>query len=243
MASWIVHLRIAEKLLENINGLNTPLFAIGNVAPDSGIPDEAWENFNPPVEVTHFVTENESSFEFEDLRFYRDYLAGESLQKDAERYSFLLGYFCHLVTDNFWRKLIANPTKERFKTEFETERKFIWEVKGDWYGLDFIYVRDHPSSIFWQWFLKSEIQESYLEFLPKEAIHHRIEYIKEYYQRQDDKVQELYERPYIYLSKAEMDKFVSSVSQKLLTIYRYLCHEKQAISRYSSALELPLFAT
>ncbi|MBN1303008.1 MAG: hypothetical protein JXA13_01130 [Anaerolineales bacterium] len=29
-------------------------FAIGNIAPDSGIPDENWENLEPPPEVTHF---------------------------------------------------------------------------------------------------------------------------------------------------------------------------------------------
>jgi len=46
MASWIVHLRIAELLLGMIDGLDAPYFAIGNIAPDSGIPDENWENFN-----------------------------------------------------------------------------------------------------------------------------------------------------------------------------------------------------
>ena len=155
----------------------------------------------------------------------------------------MLGYFFHLVTDNYWRNRIAQPTKERFHNEFETDRKFIWEVKADWYGLDFIYVRDHPSSIFWQWFLKSEIQERYLEFLPLEAVHHRIEYIKTYYQRQDDKIQELYKRPYIYLSKEAMDEFVGSVSQELLYIYQYLSNAKPELSRYSSVLELSLFAT
>ncbi len=243
MASWIVHLRIAEKLLQGIDGLDTSMFAIGNIAPDSGIPDEAWENFTPPVEVTHFAAAKGSDHEFEDLRFYRDHLAGESRGNNAQRYSFLLGYFFHLVTDNYWRNRIAKPTKERFRDEFETERKFIWEVKGDWYGLDFIYVHDHPDSIFWQGFLKSEIQKSYLEFLPLEALHHRIEYIKEYYQRQDEKVQELYKRPFIYLSQAEMDEFVARVSQELLIIYKYLYNGKQELSSYSSALELPVAAT
>ena len=54
MASWITHLRVAENLLSQIEGLESSLFAIGNIAPDSGIPDEKWEKFNPPPEVTHF---------------------------------------------------------------------------------------------------------------------------------------------------------------------------------------------
>ncbi len=53
MATWIVHLRIAENLLACIPALDAAQFAIGNVAPDSGIPDEKWEKFDPPPEVTH----------------------------------------------------------------------------------------------------------------------------------------------------------------------------------------------
>ena len=239
MASWIVHLRIAENLLKDIAKLNASTFAIGNIAPDSGIPDEKWENFNPPAEVTHFKAERGGSFEIKDMRFYRSYLAGESLERNTERYSFLLGYFFHLATDNFWHQRIGIPTKERYSKEFEADKKFIWEVKRDWYGLDFIYIRDHPSSIFWQLFVNSDIQESYLDFLPIEAIHHRMNYIKEYYQRQDDKIRELYERPYIYLTKDEMDGFVDHVSQALFGIYRHLSNEQQETTSYSSALELP----
>ena len=240
MASWIVHLRIAENLLNEIDGLDTSIFAIGNIAPDSGVPDENWENFTPPVEVTHFRLDNLSCNE--DLRFFRKYLAAERLTGNAEQYSFLLGYFFHLITDNYWWKRIGQPTQEHFKAEFEADDKFIWEVKRDWYGLDFIYVRDHPDSIFWQSFLHSDIHESYLDFLPLEALHHRMAYIKEFYQRQDEKVQEMYQRPYIYLSKTEMDQFVDEVSQELLGIYQYLCDPKQDISGNESILELPRFA-
>lgn len=38
MATWIVHLRLAERLLPLIQGLDEAYFAIGSVAPDSGIP-------------------------------------------------------------------------------------------------------------------------------------------------------------------------------------------------------------
>ena len=45
MASWIVHLRIAENLLGFIPDLEPARFAVGNIAPDSWMPDEKWENF------------------------------------------------------------------------------------------------------------------------------------------------------------------------------------------------------
>lgn len=55
MAIWIAHLRLAENLLARIPNLDEAQFAIGNIAPDSGVPDEKWEHFDPPKEVTHFV--------------------------------------------------------------------------------------------------------------------------------------------------------------------------------------------
>jgi hypothetical protein len=53
MATWITHLRIADNLLPLIAGLDEEYFAIGNLAPDSGVPDENWENFEPPPSITH----------------------------------------------------------------------------------------------------------------------------------------------------------------------------------------------
>ena len=45
MASWIVHLRVAEKLLKAWPKLDPAQFAVGNITPDAGIPDEKWEKF------------------------------------------------------------------------------------------------------------------------------------------------------------------------------------------------------
>ena len=37
MASWMVHLRIADRLLDSLPGLSAVDFVVGNIAPDSGI--------------------------------------------------------------------------------------------------------------------------------------------------------------------------------------------------------------
>jgi hypothetical protein len=153
--------------------LDAAWFAIGSIAPDSGIPDENWEKFTPP------------------------------------------------------------------KAEFEADSKFIWEVKRDWYGLDFIYLRDHPESLFWQVFLDCEYTRDYqLAFMPAEGLRLQVDHIKTYYQRRDEKVQALYERPYIYLSQAEMDRFVEETTQQLYRIYQLLWEEGVDTSDFSSALEL-----
>jgi len=169
MASWIVHLRIAENLLPRIEGLDAALFAIGNIAPDSGIPDEKWEKFNPPPEITHYQTPGHPKRNCEDLRFYREYLAGYD-HADQSGYSFRLGYFFHLITDNLWSREIGQPTKQKFPAEFAADKDFIWTVKKDWYGLDFQHVRAYSDSLFWRVFIPAEYNRADLPFLPEGAV-------------------------------------------------------------------------
>jgi hypothetical protein len=238
MASWIVHLRIAENLLELIPGLAPTAFAVGNIAPDSGIPDERWEKFNPPAEVTHFNVLREGWNSSADLKFYRSYLSPSCFEGSKERFSFRLGYFCHLVTDNLWRIEIGVPTTQRWTTEFEADKDFIWEVKKDWYGLDHIYVRDHPYSLFWKVFLKVQADTGGLDFLPLEAVSQRISYIQEFYQRKDEEIRKAYDREYIYLNAREMDRFVEASTQRLIRIYQQLWVNGCDPGELPSALDL-----
>ena len=54
MASWMVHLRIADKLLDQLKDIDETAFVMGNIAPDSGVPNEDWTKFTPPKTVSHF---------------------------------------------------------------------------------------------------------------------------------------------------------------------------------------------
>jgi hypothetical protein len=51
MASWMVHLRIADKLLNELKDIDETAFVMGNIAPDSGVPNEDWTKFTPPKTV------------------------------------------------------------------------------------------------------------------------------------------------------------------------------------------------
>ena len=240
MATWIVHLRLAENLLNLIDGLDPAYFSIGNVAPDSGIPDENWEIFDPDPKILHFQASDNEVRDLADLEFYRQHILPEKGKAlDPERFSFLLGYFFHLVTDNLWGEQIGQPTNERFAEEFEADPKFIWQVKRDWYGLDFEYVRSQPESIFWRVFLDSEYDQDYLEFLPNEAVQQRLAYIKDLYQRTDEKIEEWYiQRPDQYLSKKEMDEFIAKATDTLYQIYLHLWSKNEKTINVSSALRL-----
>jgi hypothetical protein len=210
MATWIVHLRIAENLLEKIPGLLAPPFAVGNIAPDSGIADEKWEKFTPPTEVTHFQSPEGSIHGSDDLGFFRRHLA--TPESNPERTSFLWGYFCHLVTDNLWSLRFARPTRERYKSQFDADPGFIWEVKKDWYGLDFVYIRSHPESLYWRVFLNCEYPVNYLDVLLPEGVRQRIDYIKTFYRRKDAETDEIVLRERVYLTQVEMDDFVEEAT-------------------------------
>lgn len=242
MASWIVHLRIADKLLEKIPGLDAAQFAIGNVAPDSGVPDEKQETFDPPVSLTHFEPDSPKGEHrvLEDLRFYREYIRGKaSLREDPAQYSFLWGYYFHLLTDNLWYERIALPTKEQYAKEFTEIPGFIWEVKKDWYGLDFAYVRAHPDSLFWQVFVEAEYTQPYLHFFPLGAISNKLEYIKTFYQRTDPAVEEqLRLRDNIYLNEAEMALFVDGAYRDLLRVHTALTGNEVDIKGLNSAVTI-----
>lgn len=237
MATWIAHLRLAENLLQRIPNLDQAQFSIGNVAPDSGIPDENWEKFNPPPEITHFKIAGQKHTNIADLNFYRRYLA-EINPADKTRFSFRLGYFFHLLTDNLWSLKVGIPTTERYQAEFAADPKFIWTVKEDWYGLDFIHVRDFPQSLFWRVFLPAQLEGFDLDFLPQAALEQQLDYIKTFYQRTDEAVQERYTREYIYLSQSEMDRFIDETSATLHRIYLALWHENKALAGHYSALEI-----
>jgi hypothetical protein len=237
MATWIAHLRLAENLLERIPDLDEAQFAIGNVAPDSGIPDENWEKFDPPPQVTHFKISEGVHKEIADLNFYRQYLADVS-PGDRARFSFRLGYFFHLVTDNLWSSKVGVPTSERYAAEFAADPKFIWTVKQDWYGLDFIHVRDYPDALFWRVFLNAEPIGFDLDFLPLAALNQQMQYIKGFYQRTDEKIQASTTRVYQYLNQVEMDRFIAETTGTLEKIYRILWHEKKETKGHLSALQL-----
>lgn len=218
MATWIVHLRIAEALLETIPGLDAAAFAVGNIAPDSGMPDEKWEKFTPPPEVTHFKTAEIAAYELADLVFHRQHLSDLPWPgTDAERYSFLLGYFCHIVTDNLWYEWIGEPTQKRFAANFEADKDFIWEVKKDWYGLDFEYVRQHPESLYWRVFMDCDYPVNFLDFLLPAGVQQRIEHIKTYYQQDDEHSRGVINRERVYLTQIQVDQFVAGA----VTLLRY----------------------
>jgi hypothetical protein len=222
MGTWICHLRIAENLLTHLNGVVEVPFAFGNLAPDSGLPNADWSAFDPPKEVTHFLPAGSGENNVQDLIFYRDYLLPCDRAQDPERYSFLLGYFLHLVTDRLWSEKIGKPSMEVFADLFADHSEFeaFNIIKEDWYDLDLRYVRDHPQSLFWRAILPASIPPCPIPFISQAAFEQQMSYIRGFYSQ--GAAERKLDRVYPYLNEATMQRFVNEVSESLNKLLRLL---------------------
>ena len=137
MPEWVTHMMVADKVLEALPQLDRHGFCVGNIAPDCNIQNEDWTVYTPPREVTHWMQgkrkavsdvdafcekyiwkrrkellediENHLSYKSNDVsgaqrRYSRELLA-------LEEYSFLLGYYSHLITDAVFQEIIRDEKR------------------------------------------------------------------------------------------------------------------------------------
>jgi hypothetical protein len=219
MGTWISHLRIAEQLLTAIPQLDEVAFIYGNLAPDSGLPNADWSAFDPPKEVTHFLGPREADEgRIKDLEFFRGYLADLKADDDRRQYSFALGYFMHLLCDNLWAKRIVSASKRDYAQLLAERGREAWGIlKDDWYGLDVLYVRDHPECSFWRVVMQTPNPPAYLSFVPEAGLHHQLDHIRQFYSQPD--LSWVLGRPYPYLNETTMMRFVDDAMQALVKIW------------------------
>lgn len=110
MATWIAHLRIADFLLQRFHGLQETEFIVGNLAPDSGVPNQDWSCYEPPSQVSHFRDEeNQVQYKlFADQHFTKE----QQKSFHNRQFSFYFGYLTHLMTDILWDEWVVEPCKQ-----------------------------------------------------------------------------------------------------------------------------------
>lgn len=212
MASWMIHLRIADKLLDKIPDLSPIEFIMGNMAPDSGVPNEDGTAFVPDKSVSHY---RRGSGQMDVDAYIRDYFTPEKrADYDEAQFSFYLGYLTHLIADVSWHQQIFTPCKERCIREFaEDKAGFISRVKADWYDQDFLYLKKHPGFRAFRAYLGSVgFVNRYLDFFAPDAFDNRREYITSFYLQENDHL----DREYPYLTEADADTFVDNAVAEIL---------------------------
>ena len=137
MPEWVTHMMVADKVLAALPQLDRHGFCVGNIAPDCNIQNEDWTVYTPPREVTHWMqgkrkavsdvdafcekyiwkrrkellVDIEKCLPYEDndvsgtqRRYSRELLA-------LEEYSFLLGYYSHLIADAVFQEIIRDEKR------------------------------------------------------------------------------------------------------------------------------------
>ena len=219
MASWMVHLRVADKLLSVFPMLNPTEFVVGNIAPDSGLPNGDG-TYTPDKDQSHFRTDHNSEHPYPDpTLFISQYMtpAQWKTYTPCER-SFYLGYYAHLLTDVAWLSNIFQPCMEQHKDESENDpHGFInGPLKRDWYDLDYLYLRDHPDFRAWEIYKAAvDFENTYIDAFAPHAFADRREFIVWFYSQEKDNLDRLY--PYLTKERAEQfaEETAADIAEKL----------------------------
>ena len=216
MASWMIHLRIADELRKQLRPIDETAFVMGNIAPDSGVPNSSWTEFHPPKTVTHFYKKTESGRVIDVDSFCRQYFSESLIRAYSLReYSFFLGYYIHLLTDVRWSEEILSTLKRDHPAAYaEDKRQLIETAKEDWYDLDFLYLEKHPDfPAFSVYENAAGFDNDLMDMFARNAFDDRRQYICGFYRSGEHG--DLH-REYRYLTQERADAFVKDTSAWLL---------------------------
>lgn len=232
MASWMIHFRVAQALLDRGTLGEDPAlplteaFVVGNIAPDSGAPTPEG-GYAPDKNTSHFmrrfegVPAGQNPERCDPHLFSSRWLIPALERGDRTAAAFYLGYLCHLVTDNAWVRDLIYPAKERFAhlrlvDGIETPEgvaRFYAFLKKDWYDMDFLYLRRHPDLPAYRIFLNTpRFDNDFLPFFPSDAFEIKRGEIEDFYRKG---VAEVAERG-VYVSEEEAKDFIGRVAEEVL---------------------------
>ncbi len=179
MATWVLHLRVAEMIAKTLDNIDETAYYVGAIAPDSG---RMVDNFTylPPKDVSHWKREGVSYEQrFEDnADFFREY--GEN-ENDSFKKSFYLGYYIHILTDTIYVRDIIHPFIRENGRPFW--RANIDAIRAGWYEIDHRFVARNKD--FRPLALINEVSDFpnvYFDYFAPDDITERIRFAAELYE-------------------------------------------------------------
>lgn len=203
MATWLTHLRAAERALELTNGLSRAEFYAGNIAPDCGV----WtpEGFDPPPEVTHLSSPRKDDCDWRG--FAAEYLPKA---RGQEQRSFILGYVSHLITDVAWSCRFCPAAKRRYPKLYESDPESFWRmVKRQWHGVDGVFLEQHPD--FAPFAQMAAVQRRDCDILPfytENNVLRGVRRIGRYYERLENRCAD-----FTVITPDEVERFVAGTAE------------------------------
>jgi hypothetical protein len=195
MATWVTHLMIADNVMNQCQQLDRRGFCVGNIAPDCNIENEDWTCFTPSREVTHWMSK-ERKVASDCDSFCQEYILKrkDEIIQSEEQYSFLLGYYAHLITDAAFQWYIRDDQRVKDTwSRIQADENLCLRAKGyskDWdsvkklipkkdrmheiYSMEAEYLRDNPTSGYLTEILSLKKFPDYIDYLPYGCIVRKI---------------------------------------------------------------------
>lgn len=230
MATWVTHLMIADRVLDKVPELDRHGFCVGNIAPDCNVENEDWTQFTPSRAVTHWMSA-ERKVASDCDRFYKEYFERRRQDiKTNEEYSFLMGYYSHLITDAEFQRFTRDKIRvasawNRIKSHPILSKKSLgmpenWdsvkilldknERMKDIYSIEADYLEQHPESGYFTEILNLTAFPNYIDYLPDGAIVRKIGVMR-YIPKKETS-----EYPYIGFSREEYNFFVDRTTELVI---------------------------
>ena len=194
MATWVTHLMIADHVMKQCPELDRHGFCVGNIAPDCNVENEDWTSFTPSREVTHWMT-GQRKVASDCDSFIKEYIdkCKDNIQSQ-EHYSFLMGYYVHLITDaafqwyirddkrvkDTWNRINANENLRvsamGYPKDWDSVKILIpkHERMHEIYSMEAEYLRDNPTSGYLTEILPLKEFPDYIEYMPHGCVVRKI---------------------------------------------------------------------
>lgn len=239
MANWITHMRLADEVLKQLPDLDRLGFCMGSIAPDCNVENENWSRFDPPREMTHWMTPGSSFKQFDDCeRFYDQRVRGKAFADNQER-SFYLGYYAHLIADvtylhfirdedrvkAMWRRIRAVPELDEKARDcdetFDSAKRLVDKPRRNAavIALENEYLYAHPETAYLTVLQTVKEFPDYLDFLPKGAILRKIGVMGGVPEKLEGEFEQ------VFFTRKEMDGYIADTCAEI--IRRITDKEKQ----------------
>lgn len=235
MAYWVTHLMIADRILQETEGLDRRGFCVGNIAPDCNMKNEDGISYTPSRETTHWMSGKRKALS-DCERFYEEYIVRRGGEiRSEEQYAFLLGYYTHLITDAAWKEYTWDERRvkavwDRIKADTYLREKTkgypeSWDsikrlaaenilakdrYRNEIHSIEAEYLKEHPDSGYLTEIIPLKEFPDYVDYLPPGSIIRKIGIMGKIPEA-DEKIGDL-----LILSKEEHTLFVENTTRLFL---------------------------
>lgn len=149
MATYVTHLRIADKIYDNLKIRDSSLFFIGCIAPDTDVPPDQ----------SHCCINGDKTTCNTD-QFFKKYIENKL---DRSGIDFFIGYYVHLLTDVLWHMHKIDPIKQCSKNAIKSIKQAWRNIDNDFLckSHDFrpIIMMQKATPLNWEWFSNFPVEK------------------------------------------------------------------------------------